>query len=240
MAAFGLPAAADGSCPAPSAAVSLDDVVARVRTEGWRTIFVGERHGVGPVKRFAVDLANALAADGSDVALYVEGFRRGCAAGDEGCWSVARAFNREAFAALLAEARVPVHPLDPAERDRRVERMAEVLAGGRESVRVVLVGNTHVVHAADADAEWLVWGGLRYPQPGDLARAVGSDGSLTFALATSRDASTPYRIQRGGCGVDYQLTTADAADYWAGGDPPPAAGSARATAGGSTTAGAPR
>ena len=234
----GLPAAADGRCRATPQPTTLDEVVARVHAEGVRYVFVGERHGVGPVKRFAVDLAHALAADGTDVALYVEGFRSGCAPGDDRCWSLAREFNRTAFDALLAAAEVPVRPLDPPERDRRVERMAETLAAASESVRVVLVGKTHVVHAADADAEWLVYGAVRYPSPGDLARALATEGSLTIGLELAGETSAPYRLERDGCDVHYVLTTADAADYWAGSDPPAADGGRAAS--GSTAAAAPR
>jgi hypothetical protein len=213
----GLPAVARAECAAGAQSASVDELVRRVRSEGLRYVFVGERHGVGPVKRFAVELANALAADGIETGLYVEGFRSSCDVGDETCWSLAWAFNAGAFGALLDQARVPVHPIDPPSRERRVERMAAAIAAGDEAVRVVLAGKTHVVHADDPDADWRVFGGLRYPSPGDLARAFERSEYVTVGLEVVPERTFPYRLTRGGCGVDYQLATSDVADYWGGG-----------------------
>jgi hypothetical protein len=100
----------------------------------------GERHAVGPVKRFAVDLAHELADRGHDVGLYVEGFRTDCLRADAACDSLARLFNAEAFRRLLDESRVPVHAIDPPEEDRRAARMAAAIAAGPETIRIVLVG----------------------------------------------------------------------------------------------------
>lgn len=211
-----LPAAANAPCGAESRATSVDDLVRRVRGEGLRFVFIGENHGVGPVKRFAVELANALAAEGVDVGLYVEGFRSGCRPGDAGCWSLANAFNAEAFGDLLRHARVPVHPIDPSQRDRRVAKMAAAVAAGDETVRVVLAGNTHVVHADDPEAEWIVFGGLRYPGPGDLAREFERAEYVTVGLEVEPGDRRTHVLRSGGCGVDYQLLTADVADYWGG------------------------
>jgi hypothetical protein len=210
----GLPAAAFAACPPVGTEVSVREVAARVEREGRRYVFVGERHAVGPVKRFAVDLAHELADRGHDVGLYVEGFRTDCPPSDAGCDSLARLFNAEAFARLLDEAQVPVHPIDPPEVDRRAGRMASAIAAGSETIRVVLVGNSHVTHAGDPDAELFVYGGaLRYPDPGDLAEAFPREESLILALDTAEDAVAPYSLHAGGCGADYTLVVANTRAY---------------------------
>jgi len=210
----GLPAAAFAACPPAGAEVSVGEVAARVEREGRRYVFVGERHAVGPVKRFAVDLAHELADRGHDVGLYVEGFRTDCPPSDGGCETLAGLFNAEAFRRLLAESQVPVHPIDPPEKDRRAARMATAIAGGSETIRVVLAGNSHVAHAGDPDADVFVYGGaLRYPDPGDLAEAFPREESLTIALDTAQDTAMPYSLHAGGCGADYTLVAANTLAY---------------------------
>jgi len=231
LAALALPAFVLGVLPAPSPAddcapsneaVSLEELVARVEGDGLRYVFVGERHGSGPVKRFAVELANALDDRGRDSALYIEGFRTNCAPSDAACWSLARWFNPDAFGTLLEEARVPVRPLDPPERDARGLRMAETIAAGSESVRVVLVGRSHVRFAGKDQAEVRVFGGaVRFSNPGDVVEAFPRSESLTIGLVTSqtRDDSES-RLLVDGCEFDLVLSTAESRDYWAGGSGP--------------------
>jgi hypothetical protein len=193
----------------PGADVSVAKVVERIASERRRYVFVGERHGSEATKDFAVDLANALAARGLDVGLYVEGFRTDCAPRDAACGSLARLFNPKAFQRLLAEARVPVHAIDPPEKDARAARMAATIASGGEEIRVVLVGRTHVVHAGDPLAElWVYGGGMRYRDPGDVVEAFPAAESLTVALEVGRRAagSGPgYALHTPGCGADYAL-----------------------------------
>jgi hypothetical protein len=210
----GRPASVLAACLPAGPEVSVQQVAARVEREGRTYVFVGEQHAVGPVKRFAVDLAHELADRGHEVGLYVEGFRIDCRPSDTACDSLARLFNAEAFGRLLDEARVPVHPIDPPEKDRRAARMAAAIAAGSETIRVVLVGNSHVAHAGDPDAELFVYGGaLRYPDPGDLAEAFPREQSLTFSLDTAEGAVAPYSLHDGGCGADYTLVAANTRAY---------------------------
>lgn len=203
-----------GAVCLPGGEVSVEEVAARIEREGKRYIFVGEKHAVGPVKRFAVELAHQLADLGHDVGLYVEGFRTDCPPADADCATIARLFNPEAFLTLLRQSRVPVHPIDPPEKNRRAVRMAETVAAGSEAIRIVLTGNTHVAHAGDPAAEiWVYGGGLRYPDPGDLAEAFPREESLTFVLETSEDAAVPYSVHDGGCGADYTVIAASAGAY---------------------------
>jgi hypothetical protein len=193
---------------------SMARLVARIRSQDVHFVFVGEQHDVGPVKRFAVDLANALAASGADVGLYVEGFRTDCPPADGGCWSLARLFDPEAFATLLAQARVPVHAIDPPVRRDRVAAMAAAVAAGHESIRIVLAGRTHVVDAGDPRATLRVFGGgLRYADPGDLAEAFPNRERLTIGLETGGTPG-PYGLRRDGHHFDYLLTTPAVATYW--------------------------
>lgn len=190
---------------------SLDPIVSRIESEGRRYIFIGERHGDGAAKRFAADLANALDSFGYDVGLYVEGFRTDCAPDDASCPSLARLFNAAAFRDLLSNARVPVHPIDPPQRDGRAGRMAAAIAAGSEAIRVVLIGRSHVVHADDPGAElWVYGGALRYPDPGDVVKAFPRERTLTVALDDSeRSASeATYSLRRDGCRADYALLVA--------------------------------
>jgi hypothetical protein len=194
--------------------VTLDEVVARVERDGVHYAFVGEQHGVGPVKRFAVDLANALVDRGGDVGLYVEGFRTDCSPRDETCRTISQSFNRAAFLALLDNSRAPVHPLDPPGDDDRAARMAEVVAAGPESIKVVLVGRSHVIFAGNPDAVHQVFGGGRlYPNPGDVAEAFPRCETLTFNLQAHGDADGPYRLVSDGCGGDYLVSTTSTAQY---------------------------
>lgn len=197
---------------------SLDEVVSRVEADHLRYVFIGERHGVGPIKRFAVELANALEDRGNDVGLYVEGFRTNCRPSDTSCWTLARWFNPGAFGTLLQQARVPVHAIDPPERDERSRRMAATIASGPESVRVVLVGQSHVGFAGDALAELRVYGGaVRFPDPGDVAEAFPRPELLTIGLAAGIDAGrwTAVDSAEDRCAFDLVLTAADSPDYWA-------------------------
>lgn len=195
------------SCESPEAAVSLQDVVDRFAAGGVRYAFVGERHGSGPVKRFAVDLANALVDRGESVGLYVEGFRVDCSPDDDSCPSLAWVFNGPAFLALLDHSRAPVHPIDPVERDNRAARMASAIAAGSESIKIVLVGASHVVHAGEPEAVHLIYGGAAaYPDPGDVAEAFPRAEVLTFSLEPRDDAGSPYALRSGGCGADYVVT----------------------------------
>ncbi|HOC43379.1 MAG TPA: hypothetical protein PKJ99_10250 [Thermoanaerobaculales bacterium] len=205
---------AEGSCPSSQEPVSLDEVVARVERDGVRYAFVGEQHGIGPVKRFAVDLANALVDRGQDVGLYVEGFRTDCQPRDEACASLSHAFNRAAFLALLDNSRAPVHPLDPPGDRDRAATMAALVAGGSEAIKVVLVGRSHVIFAGDPDAVHHVFGGaMPYPDPGDVAEAFPRDQTLTFTLLDHGDGDEPYRLRRDGCRGDYLVSTAPSRQY---------------------------
>ena len=206
---------AHAACLSSDRAASIDEIVERVRSETLKYVFVGEQHAVGPVKRFVVDLANALADAGEDVGLYVEGFRADCQVGDRACASLARTFNEPAFLTLLAESRAVVHAIDPVENDRRAARMAASISAGSESIRVVLVGSAHVLFAGDDDAElWIFGGGLRYPDPGDLVEAFPRREALTVGLKTVGVGAAPYRLIRDGCAVDYLLAAPDTRAYW--------------------------
>lgn len=204
-----LRAACDAATPAAETGekvTSLDEIVNRIETEGRRYIFIGERHGIAPAKAFAVDIANALADFGYDVGLYVEGFRTDCSLRDDTCPNLARLFNAKAFNRLLDEARVPVHPLDPPERDGRAGRMAAAIAAGSEAIRVVLIGRSHVVHADDPGAElWVYGGGMRYPDPGDVVKAFPRAQTLTVALDDAEQVGEPYLLRPDGCRADYSL-----------------------------------
>jgi hypothetical protein len=197
-------------------AVSIAEIIAKLAGDGEPTyLFVGERHQVGAVKRFVVDLANALVERGFDVGLYVEGFQTGCSPDDSTCWSLARAFRADAFHRLLEGSRAPVHPIDPPDRRDRTRRMAEVIAAGSEAVRIVLVGNSHVLHAGDPDAElWVYGGGIRYPDPGDLVEAFPRERTLTFALRRATlGGDVPYLVWADGCAADYSLFTGYSSEY---------------------------
>lgn len=210
-----VPAYGGPSCEPSGRASSLGEIVSRIDAEGVKYVFVGERHGVGPVKKFAVDLANALVESGHDVGLYVEGFRTDCPPRDDSCWTLARAFNGEAFRTLLDESKASIHGIDPPERDRRSAKMAAAIAEGKEAVRIVLVGKSHVVYAGDHEAElWVYGGSLKFPDPGDLAEAFPRQEVLTIGLETSEDCFPSYTLRRGGCGVDYVVTTEPTRDYW--------------------------
>jgi hypothetical protein len=197
------------------ASVTLAEIVAKLVGDRPTYLFIGERHPVGPVKRFVVDLSDALIEAGFDVGIYVEGFRTDCSPADDACRSLARAFGADAFYSLLEQARAPVHPIAPPERFERTRRMAERIAAGAETIRIVLVGNSHVLHAGDPDAElWVYGGGMRYPDPGDLVEAFPRQRSLTFAL---REGAPPvdrhYVVWANGCDADYTLYTDFRLDY---------------------------
>lgn len=210
-----LPASVDAECVSPGRDSSLEEIVQRVHDQRVRYVFVGERHGVGPVKRFAVDLANALLDSGLDVGLYVEGFRTNCPPQDESCWSLARAFNMLAFRTMLDESRATVHPIDPPDGNERAATMAAAIAEGTEEVRVVLVGRSHVLHAGDGEAElWVYGGGLKFPDPGDVVEVFPPQEVLTLGLKTSRAVAAPYALRESGCAVDYVVTTLDTGQYW--------------------------
>jgi hypothetical protein len=213
------PAAAGSACEPGNEPIALPELVSRIEAADVRYLFVGERHGVGPVKRFVVDLVNALVERGHEVGLYVEGFRTDCgAAADATCWNLARWYNPLAFDTLLAESRATVHAIDPPERSSRGARMAEAIAAGPEALRVVLIGESHVRHAGDSEAELRVFGGaLRFPDPGDVAEAFPRSEVLTIGLETD-GAAAPHRVRSDGCGVDYVVTTVESSDYWAGSD----------------------
>ena len=213
LAAF--PAAARDECAPSARSNTMDELVAKIQSENLRYVFVGEQHDVGPVKRFAVDLVNGLAASGTEVGLYVEGFRTNCPPGDRSCLSLADAFNFDAFQLLLNESSAPVHAIDPPEHDLRTERMAATISEGSEAVRVVLVGKSHVIYAGDPDAElWVFGGGMSFPDPGDLAEAFPASQVLTIGLETSRDQEPPYSLHESGCGLDLVVTTHPTTDYW--------------------------
>jgi len=211
---LGLSFPAVALCPTVDQATSIEEVVARVEIEGLQYIFVGERHGNGPVKRFAVDLANALMERNYDVGLYVEGFRTDCSPRDERCLCLASAFNRPAFLSLLEQSQAPVHPIDPPERDRRAARMAARIAEGPESIRIVLVGLSHVLYAGDPEGRvWTYGGAMQYPDPGDVAEAFPRDKCLLFGLETDKTAVAPYHLHQSGNGTDYLLVTRGTGDY---------------------------
>lgn len=199
------PATATQECRSAGSIVTVETIVSQVANDGLKYVFVGERHAVGPAKRFVVELVNALVDEGYDVGLYVEGFRTDCAPRDEACNSLARLFNEEAFGALLTESRAPVRPLDPPESDGRAARMAATIANGSEEIRVALVGNSHVVYADNPEAEFRVYGGaVKYPDPGDLVEAFARPEYVTLALAASQGASG-YSLRVDGCRADYEL-----------------------------------
>lgn len=208
-------ATAGVACASGAATVSVDEIVARIEGEQLRYVFVGERHGVGPAKRFVVDLVNRLVERGHDAALYVEGFRAGCDPRDAACGSLAWLFDDgEAFLTLLDRSLAPVHPLDPAERDRRAERMATTIAEGREAVRVVLVGNSHVLYAGDPKAEhWVYGGAVRYPDPGDVVEGFSRTDYLTLVLDAADGLEQPYLVREDGCRADYLLVAPPTGAY---------------------------
>ena len=207
----GAPTRSDAlSTPTPCApsgtAATVEELARRVEGRGIRYVFVGERHGVGPVKRFVVDLTNRLVERGHQVGLYVEGFRTDCAPGVAGCEDLARLFNPEAFSALVRESRAPVRALDPPENDERARRMARTIARGSETIRLVLVGSSHVRGAWDPEAVAPHYGGaMSYPDPGDLVEAFPPDESLTVVLEAGDEEAAPYRLLSDGCSADYRL-----------------------------------
>jgi hypothetical protein len=92
--------------------------------------------------------------------------------------------------------------------------MAARIAGGSESIRIVLVGKSHVVHAEDPGAEvWVFGGAIRYADPGDLAEAFPRDEYLTLDLEVSEDVPGPYSLLQDGCAADYVLATRSTSDY---------------------------
>ena len=201
----------------PSDGASLDEILARIERDRPRYLFIGESHAVGPVKRFTVDLVNGLVDLGMDVGLYVEGFSTECPPRALDCSRLAPLFNADAFLALLDRSRAIVHPIDPPGRSGRAARMAESIAWGSEEIRVVLVGNTHVLHAGNPDAMVPIFGGgLLYPDPGDLAEAFPRQESLTFRLETTSDEieayaliadGEAYALIADGCDADYAIRT---------------------------------
>ncbi|HEX9638499.1 MAG TPA: hypothetical protein VGB99_13255 [Acidobacteriota bacterium] len=210
----GAPSWAGALCLSSGRTASVEEIVDRVTGEYRKYIFIGERHWVGPVKRFAVDLANALVDRGYDVGLYVEGFREGCMPQDDPCWSIARAFNERAFLRLLEESKAPVHAIDPSQPEHRAGPMAERIAGGTESIRIVLVGTSHVVHAEDPTAEvWIFGGAMKYANPGDVAEAFPRDQYLTLDLALIEDVAGSYALLQDGCAADYVLATRSTRQY---------------------------
>jgi hypothetical protein len=213
--AAALTTSAHAACLGPDRAATVAEVVERVHAQHLKYLFVGEQHGAGPVKRFAVDLVNALVDAGDDVGLYVEGFSTACRPADRRCDDLARLFNAPAFSTLLSESKAIVHPIDPIERDHRARRMAATIKSGTEAIRVVLVGRVHVLYADDAAAELRVYGGgMRYPDPGDLVEAFPRRQILTVGLETANVANAPYRLLEDGCASDYVLAAPDTRDYW--------------------------
>lgn len=207
---------AAGAPLALSAPIHIDQIVQRVGDEHRSYLFVGEVHPDGPVKRFTVDLTNALVDHGYDVGLYVEGFRTDCSPTDPSCESLARIFDREAYLALLRDSKAPVHPIDPPQSRNRAALMAKAIADGPESIRVVLIGNSHVLYAGQPDARlWVFGGGVLYPNPGDVVEAFPRRRSLTFGLQEVADAGEgrPYSLRAGQCGTDYTLLAAAAKAY---------------------------
>jgi len=208
------PPASPDSCLPSGSTVTVEQVVRHLEDDGIRYVFVGENHGSGPAKRFAVELVNRLVDRGHDVGLYVEGFRTDCDPPDDSCRTLARLFNASAFSKLLGESRAPVRPLDPPERDQRAVRMAATIAGGAESIRVVLVGKTHVAHAEDPEAElWIYGGGLRYPNPGDLVEAFPRAESVTVVLEPVDAVDGTYALRADGCKADYALVAPATSAY---------------------------
>jgi hypothetical protein len=208
------PAASSESCSRPGPAVTVDEVVAQLEERGLKYVFIGENHRSGLPKSLAVELTNRLVDRGYEVGLYVEGFRTDCPPGDESCPTLARLFNAEAFSKLLSESRAPVRALDPPEPDRRAQRMAATIASGREAIRVVLVGSTHVAHAEDPAAElWIFGGAVRYPNPGDLVEAFPRGESLTIVLEAGSDPEEAYTLRIDGCRADYALVASNTSAY---------------------------
>ncbi|MEZ5330843.1 MAG: hypothetical protein R2991_02050 [Thermoanaerobaculia bacterium] len=163
-------------------------MLTRVERDRPHYLFIGERHAVGPVKKFTVDLVNGLVDRGLDVGLYVEGLSTRCPPRALECSRLAPLFNAEAFRSLLDESRAVVHPLDPPGSADRAASMAAEIEWGSEDVRVVLVGNTHVRFAGRPDATLPIFGGgLLYPDPGDLAEGLPLRDTLTFVLETTDD-----------------------------------------------------
>ena len=198
------PSTTRADCEPSTEEVSLDEVVERMVQGELKYAFIGERHGIGPVKRFAVDLANALVDAGLDVGVYVEGFRTDCDPRDPSCRDLAAAFNRNAFLALLDHCRAPVHPIDPPCPDERAAAMAAAIAAGREGVKIVLLGRSHVIHAGNPEAAHPIFGGaLLYPDPGDVAEAFPADQIVTFDLQSCEEAAGAYLLRAGGCGSDF-------------------------------------
>jgi hypothetical protein len=184
---------------------TVDEVVSRLEENELKYVFIGENHSSGSPKRLAVELTNRLVDRGYEVGLYVEGFRTDCPPGDDTCPTLARLFNAEAFSKLLTESRAPVRALDPPEMDRRAQRMAATIASGQESIRVVLAGRTHIVHAEDPAAEvWIFGGAVRYPDPGDLVEAFPRGESLTIVF-DGDDAGESFGLRVDGCRADYAL-----------------------------------
>lgn len=213
---MGTPVDSKATCRPSDAVATVGEIVRRIEDERIRYVFVGERHDVGPVKRFVVDLANRLVEQGRDVGLYVEGFRADCAPGAAGCEDLAGQFNAEAFSHLVRESRAPVRGLDPPQRRDRARRMAGTIAAGEESVRLVLAGSSHVRGAWDPAAEaWLYGGALRYPDPGDLVEAFPPGEAITVVLepAPSVEGVDGYRLRSDGCSADYRLRVPDRAGY---------------------------
>lgn len=201
-------------CSSSGQEVSLDALVEHMLQGRPRYAFIGESHGIGPVKRFAVDFANALVDQGVEVGVYVEGFRTDCDPRDEGCPSLARTFNRDAFLSLLDLCRAPVHPIDPPTPEGRTAAMAATIAAGGEGLKIVLVGRSHVVHAGDPDAVHRVFGGaMEYPDPGDLAEAFPKHEIVTFDLQADDDQVDSYLVRSGGCGADFVVATAPIGRY---------------------------
>ncbi len=194
------------TCESSGDPVSVDVIVTRIERQGVRYVFVGERHDARAPKRLAVELVNRLVGRGHDAALYVEGFRTDCDPGEPSCRSLASRFNGPAFAELLAHSRAPVRPLDPPARHQRVARMAATLSSGTETVLVVLVGNAHVLYAGQPDAELSIFGGgMRYPDPGDLAESFPRNHSLTLAYESAHGSVGQFAVRPDGCKADYLL-----------------------------------
>jgi len=196
--------------------IGIDQIVQRVASEHLAYLFVGELHSDGPVKRFAVDLTNALVDHGYDVGLYVEGFRTDCSPTDPSCHSLARIFDDGAYLELLKDSRAPVHPIDPPQSRDRAALMAKTIADGPESIRVVLIGNSHVLYAGQPEARlWVFGGGMLYLNPGDVVEAFPRLRSLTFGLqeVTEVSGGVPYSLRAGRCGTDYTLLAAAARAY---------------------------
>jgi len=212
--ALAVPAKANPPCVDQDSPASIDDIVDRIERERLKYVFVGERHGIGPAKRFVVDLVNRLVESRKNTGLYVEGFRTDCAPRDPTCGSLAWIFNSQAFSALLDYSQAPVHALDPPERNARATLMATTIGQGTETIRVALVGNSHVVFADHPEAEYLVWGGaVRYSNPGDLVEVFPRTESLTLALEIVENLEVPYALQVGGCRADYRLLVAPTTAY---------------------------